>query len=71
MENFYKNNPKYKMKFALLAGLVGMAFCEDNDIQGPDNKVISGKDNHIRGKANTVDGWRNVVQGNFNDIDGD
>jgi len=59
------------MKFALLAGLIGVALCADNDIQGPGNVVVSGKDNHINGKINTVDGWRNVVKGDFNDIDGD
>lgn len=71
MENNYKNNQKQRMKFAFMAGLMGMAMCADNDIKGPGNLVISGKDNQIDGKENTVDGWKNKVNGDFNDIEGD
>lgn len=68
MENHYKIYHNQKMKLTLLAGLAGMAWCSDNDIQGPGNVVISGKENYINGKENTVDGWNNVIKGNFNDI---
>ena len=56
------------MKFPLLAGVIGLAYCADNDINGPGNVVISGKDNKIDGKFNTLEGFANLIKGNFNDI---
>ena len=50
MENDYKNYPNQRMKLALLAGMIGMAWCADDEIQGPGNVVVSGKDNNIKGR---------------------
>jgi hypothetical protein len=68
MENNNNNFLNQRMKFPLIAGLIGMAWCGDNQIEGPGNVVVNGKDNHIQGKENTVDGWNNKVKGDFNDI---
>ncbi len=51
------------MKLTLLVGLLGLAVCADNDIQGPNNVVHHGKANKIRGKSNSVDGFHNDVNG--------
>lgn len=56
------------MKYFLLAGLIALGMSADNDIKGPGNVVVNGKDNHINGKFNLLDGFKNLVQGNFNDI---
>lgn len=45
-----KVNIKKTMKIVLLAGLIGVVMCADNDIQGPRNLVISGKENSISGE---------------------
>ena len=56
------------MKFTPLACLLAFAIAADNDITGPGNVVIKGKDNKITGESNTLDGFKNIVLGNFNDI---
>ncbi len=58
------------MRALILAGLIGISFCGDNDINGLGNIVISGTDNKVNGKLNTLDGFRNVIGGSFNDVDG-
>jgi hypothetical protein len=60
-----------KMKYLLLAGLIALGMSADNDIKGPGNVVVNGKDNHINGKFNLLDGFKNLVKGDFNDIEGD
>jgi hypothetical protein len=59
------------MKFTPIACLLALAFAADNDITGPGNVVVHGKDNKINGASNTLDGFKNIVKGNFNDIEGD
>ena len=59
------------MKIALLVGLLGLALCADNNINGPGNVVYHGKDNTIRGKLNSIDGFNNKVKGNKNKVKGD
>ena len=59
------------MKIALFVGLLGLAACADNDIQGPGNFVHHGKHNSIKGKNNHVNGYDNNLVGKENNVNGD
>ncbi len=50
MENYFANKKNLKMRAVLLAGLIGISFCADDDINGLGNIVISGRDNKVNGK---------------------
>jgi hypothetical protein len=54
------------MKIALFVGLLGLAACADNNIQGLGNFVHHGKHNSIKGKNNHVDGFDNSLVGKVN-----
>lgn len=58
------------MRIPLFIGLLGLAVCADNDIQGPDNFVHHGKHNSIKGKRNEVDGFDNKLIGKDNEVNG-
>lgn len=61
----------YKLKFALLAGMIGMSLAAGNQVDRNGNVFISGEDNQVNGKNNVFNGNKNVVKGNSNVIFGD